>query len=75
MGILSGIKHERLIMEKIVILEKQKPKVHIVCFKVNEDEKRFIKEFCDLKDYRLSAAMRVLVLQGINDVLEKENGK
>ena len=60
-------------MKPIEIPEEKAPKIESISFKLSKVEKEFIKEFCDLKGYRLSAAMRVLVLKGINKTIIEEN--
>jgi hypothetical protein len=61
-----------MLMKRIEIEEKSNPKSEVISFKVNQKEKLFIQEFCEINEFRMSAAMRVLVLNGINETIDEE---
>lgn len=54
------------------ILELTQPKVEALSFKVSEDDKKMILQFCEDREFRLSAFLRVSVLKNIKE-FEKED--
>ncbi len=59
-------------MEPIEIAELTTPKLDVVSFKVSKEEKEFIVEYCNMKNFRMSAMCRVAVLNHINNRLKDE---
>ena len=54
------------------IPEIESPKTEMVGFKVDEDDKRLITEFCEKRNYRVSAFCRVAVLTYMKNELREE---
>lgn len=63
--------------QDLKIPEIEEPKNSQVGFKVSESDKDLITEFCEERNYRISAFCRVAVLTHMKNILrkEKENGE
>lgn len=63
--------------QDLKIPEIEEPKTSMVGFKVSENDKELIDEFCKERNYRVSAFCRVAVLTHMKNTLreEKENGE
>ena len=62
-------------MEELVIPEKTKPKHESITFKCSTEDKASMVEFCDERNYRMSAFLRVAVLSYMNKQIKKDNKK
>lgn len=61
---------------EIVIPEIDQPKTSMIGFKVNAEDKELIYDWCKENNYRISAAIRVIVLDHIRkDIEAKKNEK
>ena len=59
-------------MDNLVIPEISDPKNETLCFKLSKKDKELITEFVEKRKYRMSAALRVMVLSYIKKELENE---
>ena len=55
------------------ILELVDPKNKVLSFKVSEEDKNYITKFCEEKQWRLSAFLRVSVLSHIKRLKEEDD--